>query len=519
MAHPQSETDYVDFLIGLLEEHNQLAPNYSKLASVPFPLEPETSAILKDIEERLGNGPQDKGSDNILKEAAGWWEGLHSQKLTERERFLRLQLLLSKLDESFSARPALLKRGSSKDVVVGRRWWNHFGRCTSNDGKGPLDHGHRTESLPFPHIRVVKLGEGEWLGGDALERAFRPVTDPPRGAAGKNAPRQKSRTRPLRIGLCAFSGNARTFFAPTCKLDAKTGIYGFRAERIGWFPPTKDADPREGDAGQYHQELRDCVRWAADENIHILLMPELSVCPSGLDTLREAINKTNSQLCLVIPGSFHVPSLEDPNERANAAPIWLRVDQKATHDGMLPQYEKNDRFSVSVSNLEGSITTQRLCDEAKAAGCSELKEDVVSGCSMRLLSTPVGVIGIAICKDVLFMDRGGMSRYTDLADHMLVVSMNPAAGYFQSTAVLQAHLCTAMFYVNAAQVLRPLTRRPFPEAAMWQLPCLVDDNPKRVIYYHPQHKQGRPGKGTRVLPEDGLVFVDGIPVPDDMFVK
>ncbi len=383
--------------------------------------------------------------ENPLIAAYRWWQEREQGFVSEAQRLRHLWLLLHCLDSSYSDKR--LERGGG--LLLGRRWWNVAMRLD-----GIRDQPKPTAGCHFPHLRVVDLRDHEWIPLAETEAAFAPVR----------------RGKKLRVGLCCLSGRVRTFFRPTRVLLHEQNTTGFLAQGINsrTGPTTRNDEMVATGDPEYTDELRACVGWARENKVQILCFPELCVCPKGLAALRTEIEKGAGELSLVIPGSYHIS--DGSGTTSNAAPIWL-IERGRLRE--LPAYEKADPMVIenprgekrNKPEIAGILAVAEFADQN---GCGWIKEDIREGTIARLLYTPVGVIAVTICKDLLWAERTHLQRLADVADVILVVSMNTAGNRFWPKAESLCPLGTAVFYVNTPQSVPPTDSET--EIAFWYLP-------------------------------------------------
>ena len=390
-----------DFLKDVLDEYEDILNKNPKLRTAPDPGIPLTRRICRSLEEV-------KNLDTAMK----WLQKQPKTECPPEERSYYLYLLLSWLDEFYSTRRLTRAKTSQGEyIVLGQRWWRVYAKHVSSARL--LAGQKRSAYSGFPHLRDVKHSDEEWFRSKQLDEAFRSAVD--EGF--------------LRVGLCSLSGESRTQFEGTRVLDAKNDIYGFRSTCIVC-----------GQGSDYTQELRECVKWARDNKIHVLCFPELSVCPDGRQAIWSEIEKAPGQLCLVIPGSYHDKVENGEDFWVNAAPIWLVTSGKIIE---LTTFEKTEPFPMKTSDALGFSC---ICDAAKEAednGCECLKEHIRPGDMLRVLNTPMGMFGIMICRDQLMPQESGpklVERYSRMVDHLLVISMNYSRrALFWSEAEKVAH--------------------------------------------------------------------------------
>ncbi|RJQ57182.1 MAG: hypothetical protein C4530_13230 [Desulfobacteraceae bacterium] len=399
--------------------------------------------------------------NNPLIGACLWWQESQGQFLSEVQRIRHLWQLLKELDRIYSARPII--RGGG--LVLGKRWWNVAKRCDEGRPRaGFLDGSTLTRSYEFPHLRVVDLDDDEWVELGKTKSAFMGVLS----------------KRTLRVGLCPLSGRAKTFFRGTRVLPHEINTVGFLAQEIRFWDDQTALSPNSLKSA-YKDELRAAVRWAREERIHILCFPELCVCEEGRQLLRKEIDSDPGELALVLPGSYHVNTDPENNFEANTAPVWLVVDGivRPLHD-----YQKVDLMAVEVKHLkfgDEGHPNHSVVALAREAGCEWVKEDALEGNSALLLDTPIGVLAIAVCKDLLWSDRTRLGKYADVADHILVLSMNSSPGWFWFPAQKLSRLGTGVFYVNTPQMVK--TDDSDTEIAFWNLPKLGNVGEKTKVCY------------------------------------
>ena len=106
---------------------------------------------------------------------------------------------------------------------------------------------------------------------------------------------------------------------------------------------------------------------ARDAKAQILVLPELTVTPPLRDRVAKWLARNNDTLLLVLPGSFHVGP---PDARRNEA--WIL-----------------DRYGDEI------VRQQKL----RPMRTDDVLEDVLGASIVRLVATPLGLLGIGICLD------------------------------------------------------------------------------------------------------------------------
>lgn len=120
------------------------------------------------------------------------------------------------------------------------------------------------------------------------------------------------------------------------------------------------------------QSLESEQNQCAEDKVHFWVAPELAT-PLHLQEKigKRLAEKHPAELLLCVPGSFHV---EENGIRRNTASVF------SGHGAPLPPHHKLTQFSY-------------------ARGKASLHEDIVTSRRIALIDTPLGLVGIAICKD------------------------------------------------------------------------------------------------------------------------
>jgi hypothetical protein len=484
----REETPYVDFIIDLLEAHTADYFENGDPRPEVFPNSTEGKALNKIIESEVLGKTDANSTGGLFRNAFQWW---NSKGVRQPDKSLARKILLGVIDRNFSDKPIERFYGSKKQIIVGRRFWNYLDRI-QNNRDGFLDGARYSIARPFHHLHVATLKDDEWIDISQGSKQF--------------SLQKKSRKEdaiPFRVGLFTFSKEVKTCFIGTKALDENGKNFGFLSDHVA-----HDNKSQEG----YLQELRDCVSWANKTGLNILIMPELSVCPNGLNVLHDEIEKNPGELYLVIPGSFHAPSKEHEGCYANVAPIWLVKKGKIE---VLAAYEKHEPFSMDVKKVPiGNACLSDPLSKARENHCLFIKEDISSGSRLYVISTRFGIITVFICKDFLFHDNKRLNDVIGFTDHLLVVSMNLGGGPFDYASWERSYFGTAIYYVNTLQAC-DIKGPKAPEAAFWRFPCKVNrdnanDEIENTFYLTPY--------GDRKQIQENHVNVEEIPMPRQMFV-
>ena len=423
---PYSNLKPADLLAKLIQEHGRLlVDNPRALAS--------DNADLKHHLYQLQR-------INLVTVTQHWRQV--SKGLQGLKRTRLLDFLLGQLDDHYSRHSLIQLKTAHGTLILGRRWWKQY---------APHQTRSKFDDFSFLHMRLILNRKDHFISTLKHKGQFTAFFE------------QSARGEPFRVGLVCFSGNAKTWFEGTRPLPKEDKVYGFQASHVA---------PSEA----FDAELKACLAWARKEKVHILCLPELCVSPVGRELLKQEIEKEPGSLCLVLPGTFHE---SDPDGSIiNTAPVWL---VGANGIVALATYHKGSRFEMSLKKASGLPNMANASKPAGEKGCEVLKEDTLPIQEMCLLSTPIGLIGVMICKDML-VDRISQG-YLDLVDHMLVLSMNasPTTIFYGKAESAARNYLTGTFYVNATQVVA--ADNSSIEMAFWYPPTKVDGKDCRSSFY------------------------------------
>jgi predicted amidohydrolase len=465
-----------EFLSVLLDEYEDIANEHTEIRVV------RSNELTEKIKRSLEQV-------NSLPTAIKWY----NEDIPERDKTIArgyyLGCLLERIDKLYSEKPIIRLQTPDKNIVLGRRWWNVYGYINSENLEKPLERPAFSVHSLFPHIRKVRLNDEEWFIDKIIERAFERVKE----------------DGVLKFGLCSLTGRSKTQFVGTKVLQSS--VFGFYAASVEYDPIYSD---RSICQNGYIQELSECIQWARENNVHILCFPELSICSDGREAIRAEIETNPGHICLIIPGSYHNQVTGTNDLFTNSAPIWIVNNGKITE---LTIFDKTEPFSMDVSKAKDFNNMSDVIKKADEKGCKYIEEHIQPGNMIRVLSTPIGIIGIAICKDLL-ANKDLIERYNIIVDHLIVVSMNfsSAAWFWTESEISVRANCGAMFYVNASQVVEP--ENTDVDMVFWHIPCqLFKDNPsknkERYFRQKPSNSQ------HYQLPEDGRVCFE-IKIPSEM---
>ena len=410
---------YVEYIAALAQKE------YVRLVRAPQPNDAVTAQLLSQL-PTLSDAPSAVG------EAMAWWKRQGSSPGFARME--RLHHLLRRLNRVLASVTQFRVETEQGILSLGSPWWATYWREKHGAMGGlPGEMRFSVDGRPLTNIRLLPE-QPRWASSPGfashVTRTLR------RGCNGR---------RELRIGLCVLGRFAKTKFAKTEWLDTASGLHGFRGTEV--------AQPDEQGVSAA-DELRECIHWARDNQVHVLCFPELAIDAVGREVLREEIVTDPGSLCVIIPGSFHEPS-GDGGAWVNRAPVWLVESGLGTGAGPVEQgitlrdvgaFDKTDPFSFPAKAAD------EVLGEAPP-GCINYQEDINGGTALTVVDSPAGRIGLAICKDAM---RGSLiDRYGQVVDHLIVVSMNDrSTGWFWINGeTLARRDAVAAFYVNSTQFL------------------------------------------------------------------
>lgn len=391
-------------------------------------------------------------------EVADWWRD-HGEPLPHNLQAACLQALLEHLNSAYGEEAAECHRVGGVYLALGRRWWNARETCRGNDTPDLLEYNQSPRRLPFTNLRRVYAPRLTVCPDEDIDNTRRALFD-----------------KPMRVALCALSGRAHTVYRGTRMLSRRGRLYGFAADAVRCA-----GSPPGAVCPDYLQELRQVAQDARVLGIDVLCLPELCVCPQGREALADALTSGGSgDTLLIMPGSFHdplPPGSQTPSvvHYHNSGPVWkVRSGQlqRITH------VEKFESFQFRAPpGLPQPPSVAAAVAQAHSESCYLLQEDLFEASHAALIQTPVGWWGVMICRDAIYPQHSALDALCMLADHLVVISMSEkGAEFFRAFSERQAkfHL-GAVYYVNAAQVLRGGSEPANEIHAAWLLPSRQTD--------------------------------------------
>ena len=171
--------------------------------------------------------------------------------------------------------------------------------------------------------------------------------------------------------------------------------------------------------------LDQCVQ----QGVNILVLPELAIDPTLLQTLKEWLYTNNRErvssgqngLVMVVAGSFHVR--KDNGDICNVSTVLNHGGQ------VLWKQEKQQPFSLDRNDVQKTPELKRLIKISNAGGYERIK----SADHIYCVDTPLGRICVCICLDFIHPDNLNAFRHSGI-NVFLVPAMSHGNVRFQQAA-------------------------------------------------------------------------------------
>lgn len=227
-----------------------------------------------------------------------------------------------------------------------------------------------------------------------------------------------------------------------CPLAADCGPH-FRINEAGNQFVIDNARQVDDDA-KLRQHLATLIQDAKNEELHLLVLPELSVPGDMREMLIGALRSNAAPSLLgIIAGSFHVWRQEGGHPHNEAAVLSGR--------GVLWCHDKRGYFRVTKGQVEG-LMRHRFAEPLPPLR-DVIVEGIEQGDVLRVLDTTLGRLAIIVCADVLDESGGYLPALRRARpDFVFFVSMSGKCGPFLVVAEQLAQLQVSSLYVNAASV-------------------------------------------------------------------
>jgi predicted amidohydrolase len=311
--------------------------------------------------------------------------------------------------------------------------WIHPPSALASHREKRYQEGRRLTPDPEPHpgTHLTRLGL-YWHSDRQLPRLdwFRkgerniPLLE----ESGLDAAHRKS----FRIALCSLPEDLH----PRFEVLPEGGL--FRADDRGIADPAALAAHLEG-----------LLAAAAEQDVHLLLLPELMVDPMGRQLLRDRLAAYRSSLLPygVVPGSFHVRSCGDAEPCVNEAVFLDRTG------ALLATHWKRGRFRIPSSVVKAF---PKLFSKAHPKPEEYLFEDIRDGNELHIVETSLGRLALLICADAIAADdKGYLPVIRRLRpDLLFVLSMSPETEPFERFFKDMAAHWIGTIFVNAHCICR-----------------------------------------------------------------
>ncbi len=306
-----------------------------------------------------------------------------------------------------------------------------------------------------------------WRRGNHLPRLERaqPVHSDPQSPLLNEAGLGLDKGQPWRLALCPLIGDAKTCFELVGE-----GRRDFRTHTT--CPVTA------GDGHSLREQLEDALKAAAEQEIHLLVFPELTIDLETRDWLCARLRNSGTNLPYgVVAGSFHVDR-EGITRPYNES---LLVDEKGW---TLLAHCKAGRFRITGEQLDAATGKGFFpgAESAEALGIGpqdEIQEFIQPGSKLQLLEAASAQIAVLICADAI--DRRSRRQMRDLIvqlfpDLVLLPSMSFESGPFRTFEEELQELEVGTLLVNAHCV------------------CEAGETLASVSLGHYEHKGGPPAR-------------------------
>jgi hypothetical protein len=294
------------------------------------------------------------------------------------------------------------------------------------------------DPMPHPGIYLSRLSL-YWDSDPQLPRLTRVPSNPRIAPFFRDSGDDVTIRKRFRLALCPLEGP----FYPRFSLKSD-----------GRFFQAHPENPMEG-AVDLKTHLEMVVREATDEDVNLILLPELTVdafARSGLqDALRESSRVWNS-LYGVVAGSFHF--LGEASNTASCPerpPVNETVFLDRTGSPVMA-HRKKGRFRITASRV-----SPKFFANCPAEGLpKEIFEDIRYGSELRIFETSLGRLAILICADAIAADdRGYLPLIRRVRpDLLLVISMSDETEPFEAFAEEMSHYWIGTVFVNAHCILK-----------------------------------------------------------------
>lgn len=264
-------------------------------------------------------------------------------------------------------------------------------------------------------------------------------------------------------------------------------------------------------SGALNEHLKRLMDAAVDQEVHLLVLPELMVSSAARQLLLDYFRHNDRSRFPygVIAGSFHIwdsSSGQGVDWPVNESPTFSRSGE------VLLRHHKRGRFRVSSDQVRAD---SRFFPE-RGQPCPEQIVDVFEGirheASLRILETTLGRLAVAICADCIAPDRTRLTEAISRLDPdlLIIVSMSPQTAEFEEIMQSLARSQVGSLFVNARRVCSHKARQLLAamDLALWEpagapptrMRWVCGSDEPEVRYYNPldaQHDDSQEVKEQR----------------------
>lgn len=243
-------------------------------------------------------------------------------------------------------------------------------------------------------------------------------------------------------GRALNSGTLRVLLAP---LLSEAGPRFVLEEDGRRFHAERTAALREPEHLRRHVDA--LLRTTDEQNVNLLVLPELSVDGPLREHLREALLRGDvPSLQGVVAGSFHVWREGGGRPFNESSVLGLRE--------ALWTQDKRGFFRLTKRDVE-SLVQGGAFSAGTVAPQAEVEEGIQLGHALRFLDTSLGRLAVLICADAIDAQWGYQQAVLRAQpDWVFVVAMSPKTGRFHEAASTWAGLDISTFFVNARSSCR-----------------------------------------------------------------
>lgn len=335
---------------------------------------------------------------------ADWYAGKSKEVTDEVEKYKLILATLMKYESHYASTPLTYREWADMVMAFGDKRW----------GESKIT----MESCPFRYIRGIILNKAE---------------------------RENFNTCHKELGDTSFFGKemilAASHATKRAKLVSKrTRLLNFRNCGLYVFSEPENVQD---------EIINNSIRYAVEKKAEILIFPELSINEDKIPNLIDALNTQSGDLKLVMGGSYYKKG-DDEYEYRNSSPILYK---KNSEWGILTYYDKMIPFTMGkMSETEEPPAINNIDPK----DYDLLVEDIQLSPNITVLPCKDGVIGVAICRDVMDLadKHNPIHQYCDFVDLMLVISDNNGdSNMFTGTAECLArwHNCATLYTNSVAE--------------------------------------------------------------------